>query len=149
MVFEGFYESKINFTSLCPYILFWYSSGIYHAIKDLNFYKLRQWIFPGFSFYFKPLAKHLIDFSLLKSLFVLISRYQFPYLFHLQVPQWFSFSLFIEALREAFACFLDTYVSFQDLSFRKTLFFLGLLGYPILQPQLRSRGFHSQVFYLF
>jgi len=73
------------------------------------------------------LAKHLIDFSLLKSLYLLISRYQFPFLFHLQVPQWFSFSLLIEAPREAFACFLDTYVSFQDLSFSKTPLFFRLV----------------------
>jgi hypothetical protein len=36
--------------------------------------------------------------------------------------------LFIEAAREAFACFLDTRVSFQDFSFSKAFFFVGLIG---------------------
>jgi hypothetical protein len=45
---------------------------------------------------------------------------------HLQVPWWFSFSLFVKATREAFACFLDTHVSFQDFSFSKApLFFFA------------------------
>jgi len=40
----------------------------------------------------------------------------------------FPFFLLIEAVREAFACFLDTRVSFQDSSFNKALFF-GLVGF--------------------
>jgi hypothetical protein len=37
--------------------------------------------------------------------------------------------LFVEAAGEAFACFLDTSVSFQDLSSRKApSFFVGLVG---------------------
>ena len=44
-----------------------------------NTFSLRQWIFPGFSFHFKPLIEHLIDFSFLKFLYLLISRYQRPF----------------------------------------------------------------------
>jgi len=69
---------------------------------------------------------------------------------HLQVPWWFSFSLFVKATKEAFACFLDTHVSFQDFSFSKApLFFFCLLGFSILRPQSRSHRFCAHVSYLF
>ena len=90
-------------------------------------FAFRSWdkgFFKFFFFHSKPLIEHLIIFSFVKSLYLLISRYQCPFLFHLQVPQWFSFSLFVEVVGEAFAYFLDTHVSFQDFSFNKTPPFL-------------------------
>ena len=93
---------------------------------------MRWGIFPDFSFYFKPLIKHLISVSFLKYIYLLLSSYQYPF----PIP-FASFSmilfffLFVKTVGEAFV-----YVSFQDLSFSKAfffssfffLFFLGVIG---------------------
>jgi len=50
--------------------------------------------------------------------------------------QQFPFSLIVKATRETFICFLDTCVSFQDLPFSKTPFWVIMLS--ILQLLLKS-----------
>jgi hypothetical protein len=99
---------------------------------------MRWGIFPDFSFYFKPLIKHLISVSFLKYIYLLLSSYQYPF----PIP-FASFSmilfffLFVKTVGEAFV-----YVSFQDLSFSKAFFFSSFYFFFIL-----GGGYWAFLFY--
>jgi sensor histidine kinase YesM len=69
-VFMGLGSLSLIYAFSSSFVIF-----LAYAMLSKTF-SLRQWIFSGFSFHFKPLIKHIIDFSFLKFLYLLISRYQ-------------------------------------------------------------------------
>jgi len=130
IMFEGFYGSRITFTPLCPFIFFFLFFQHMLCYQIPSFLEVRQGILAGFSFHYKPLIEHLISFSFLRSLYLLISRYQYQCLFFIPFTSSLMIFLFfvhrsnkrsfclvfryscVFSTGEAFAFFIKAFFSF-------------------------------------